>query len=174
MARAVPGVFPNREQAEAAIAELRSLRLEDEDIGIVVPDPGRYQMLDEAEHDALKGVKQGIAFGVPLGTLAGIGLTALALPGLGPIGLGGLLIGVPGGVLWGTMLGGLGGLIARVRWNDDEDRWCEIPLGGAEVLVVARTDDHHFDQVLKTMSARGARCLLDPELLEQARREADA
>ncbi len=40
----VPAVFANREAAEAAIAELRRLGFTDEDIGLAVPEPGRYAL----------------------------------------------------------------------------------------------------------------------------------
>jgi hypothetical protein len=173
MATVVPGVFASREEAEVAIAALRQVSLKDQDLGIMVADPGHYRLLDTATHEALKGLKEGLAVGAPLGTLAGLALTALASPELGIVGLGGLLLGVSGGAWWGTLLGTLNGLIAKVRWDDNEDRWCDIPLGSHDILIIARTDDRHYDAVLRAMSQHGARCILDPTRLEANRPPAD-
>lgn len=165
----VPGVFSSREQAEAAIAELRQLGLRDEDLGLAVPDPGRYQLLTDTVKEAFKGMTTGIAIGAPLGSLAGLGLMSIVLPGVGLVGLGGLLVGVHGGAVWGAVLGGMGGLLAKVRWDADEDRWCEIPLGGGDILVVARAGTH-ASEARKIMERHGARCFLDQ--VRPERREA--
>lgn len=156
----VPGIFATREQAEAAIADLRGLGLTDENIGVAVPDPGRYELIDDSTREALKGLTSGIAIGAPAGALAGIALTSLVLPAAGVVAAGGLFLGVYGGTLWGAFVGAVGGLAAKVRWNDAEDRWCEIPLGGGDILVVARATGR-ADEARTIMERHGAKCFMD-------------
>ena len=170
---AIPAVFRTREDAEAAISELRGLGLRDEDIGVLVADPGRHRLVDDSARRALSGVTRGVVGGIPAGSLGGIGLTALALPDVGLIGLGGLLVGAVGGAIWGSVVGSLQGLIARVRWNAGEDAWCEVPVGSEEILVVARAGGRG-QQALRVMEQHGARCFLDQASLEEAWREIEA
>jgi hypothetical protein len=159
--RLVPGVFGDRSSAEAAIEELRNLGLTDDDLGVAVPEPGRYVIEQHAEEEAVKGLAEGAAFGAPIGAIAGLGLMAVALGAAGlTVGLGGLLVGVGGGAGWGSILGGAAGFSARVRLDDLEDRYCEIPLGGEDVLVVARAGDR-IAKVREIMQAHGAKCFLD-------------
>jgi hypothetical protein len=169
----VPGVFNSRKEAEAAIASLRELGLSEQDIGVIVPDPGRYQLMDHSVHEAFSGLKTGVAVGAPLGSLAGVALMALALPGVGVIGLGGLLVGVIGGAVWGGVVGGLNGVIARVRWNAGEAQWCEIPLGSDDILVVARAGSR-AQEAYRRMEQHGGRCFLDQGSLDAAWREIEA
>lgn len=162
--RVVPGVFKSREEAEAAVRALRELGLTDDMIGIAVPDPGRYMVHEDREREEAEAITKGIAAGAPLGTLAGLAISALLLP-TGAIGLGGLLVGGVGGALWGTFFGAFNGFTAKVRLDDYEDRWCEIPLQGGDILVVARAGDL-APKVREVMERHGARCFLD-----EARRE---
>jgi hypothetical protein len=71
------------------------------------------------------------------------------------------------------MLGGFAGLLARVHWNDDEARWCDIPVGSTDILVVARVDADRVDQVLMVMHRCGALYILDPARLDEAPRDAE-
>jgi len=158
----IPAVFGTREQAEAAIAELRERGFTDDDIGIAVPQPGKYALPAEEElQETWKGFVKGAAIGVPIGALAGFGLASLVVPGWGVIGLGGaLLFALRDGALWGAALGGGFGLYSKIRWNPEEDRWCEIPLGGDDILVVVRAG-RRFDEARGILERHGARCFLD-------------
>jgi bacterioferritin len=138
----VPGVFTNREDAEAAIVELRELGLMDEDIGLAVPDPERHGLEAESRTlEELKGTATGIAVGGTLGTLAGLAITGAFIAGAGVIGLGGLILGGVGGALWGAFAGAFGGFLAKVRMNPDEDIWYEIPLKSGDILLVAHAKE---------------------------------
>ena len=79
-----------------------------------------------------------------------------------------MLAGLHSGLLWDAGLGGAQGLYAKVRWNGNEDRWCEIPLGGNDVLVAVQAGDR-IDEARRIMERHGARCFLDT-----ARRAGDA
>ena len=158
----LPAVFPNRAQAEEAIEALRRMGLREDDIGIVIPQPGRYLPAGQADQKTLKEVASGAAVGVPLGALAGIALASIAFPGVGAIGAGGLLLGAPGGALWGAVLGGYGGLIVNVR-TDAAGQVCEIPMNGDDVLVVARVGEQaeRVNKARLILEHHGARCFLD-------------
>lgn len=80
---------------------------------------------DDAE--TAKSVARGLLIGAALGGVIGVIVLTLTIPGLGEIALAGLLA----GGLWGAFLGGFAGLVAKVRWDDAEDRWCVIPQGAA-------------------------------------------
>ena len=158
----VPVVFASREQAEAAIAELRGLGFGDEELGAIVPDPAHHALIDDSMHEALKGIGQGIIGGMPLGALAGMALVALAAPGVGVIGVGGaLLLGVPVGALWGAIAGGFFGLTAEIQHLEDIERKYRIPLAPNEILVVVVTDQERADEVCEIMQRHEARCVRD-------------
>jgi hypothetical protein len=75
---------------------------------------------------------------------------------------GGLLAVASGGLIWGAVIGGLLGVITRVRRRPEEDRWFEIPLQGDEVLVVARVQNSsQEDKVAALLKDAGARAVLD-------------
>lgn len=158
----VPGVFASREQAEGAIAQLRALGIEDADIGIAVPNPGEYRIVEDEELPTGTGrrITEGAIIGAPVGSLAGLGIMEALVPGAGSFGLGGVLVGLVGGGLWGTFFGAYSGLIAKLRGRDGHEHTCTIPLGGSDVLVAVRasTQTEHVRQV---MQAYGARCFLD-------------
>jgi len=169
MTQIIPGIFRNREQAAAAIDALHQMGLTDQDIGVLVPEPGHYMLLDEDARQESTGLATGVATGALVGSLAGIGLMAVALP-IGGARLSGVLVGgaLLSGAAWGSMLGGYAGLLARVFWNEDADRWCDILVGSTDVLVMARVDAHRADQVLEVMHECGALYILDPARLNEA------
>jgi hypothetical protein len=148
--------------AEAAVDELRRLGIADDHLGVAIHEPGTHIYEQDAEHETLEAVRRGMLVGAPIGALAGIGLIAIALPGVAIIGIGGALAGVPSGTLAGGFLGGLAGLLAKVRLTDDEERWAEIPLAAGEVLVAVRTHDQE-DQVTDILQRHGGRCVVIPQ-----------
>jgi hypothetical protein len=155
----VPAVFDNRQEAEAAAEELRRLGFADDDLGVVVPDPQHYHLLDNSTREALGGVASGGVVGIPIGVLAGLGIAALIAPGLGAIGLGGaLLAGGIGGAVWGAYLGSEVGLAARIGHISEVERRYEIPLQPNEILLVVLAGNQSA-QVCETLEAHGARCL---------------
>jgi hypothetical protein len=138
----VPAVFSNRAQAEAAIADLRALGLQSDQLGVAVPDPVYHQLIEHEDtvgQEELKGAAAGFFLGAPVGSIAGMALIALAAGGLGPLGLTGILIGA--GAMWGMVLGAEVGLAARVHSEEEEPHWSEIPLSHTDILVVARAGE---------------------------------
>ena len=155
----VPAVFANRASAEAAIQALREAGIDAADIGVAVPAREGNRIREEAPSDALGGAGRGVAVGAPIGVLGGIGLTALAL---GPLGVGGLFLAGAGGLVWGGIVGGMLGMVTRVRRSPDVDRWCELELDERAVLVVVRVRDWGREPELADLLRRaGANAVLD-------------
>jgi hypothetical protein len=156
----IAAVFENKEQAEATIADLRDLGLTDDDLGLVVPEPGRYKLEDHESEEIGRGIIRGAAIGVPIGGLAGLTLAAVGVPGIGVLGLSGLAFSLLQGGFWGAFVGSFGGLVARVMAGAEEEHWCEIPVGGSEILLIARAGAS-FAEAHQVIHRHGARCFLE-------------
>jgi hypothetical protein len=158
----VPGVFSDRAAAEAAVSELRDAGFEEHTIGIAVAEPGRYAMEEDREGDELKGIAHGIGVGAPIGAIAGMLFVSLVVPGAtAAIGVGGALIaGGTSGAVWGTFIGAMSGFTAKVKLDDYQDRYCEIPLSGDDLLVVVDAGTRAA-AARDVMVARGAKCFMD-------------
>lgn len=154
----VPRLFRNRQDAEAAIEALREHDVAEDQIGLIVPNPGHYREEPHYGSDEIKATVTGVVIGAPVGTIAGLAISAVAIGAGGPIGAGGLLIGALGGAMWGGFLGTEAGMLARVRWDPAEDSWCDIEMGGEEILVVVASDDPvMIDRARHLMEGKGAR-----------------
>jgi hypothetical protein len=69
------------------------------------------------DYATTKSVLTGMLIGAVIGGLAGVIVLGLALTGADELYVAGLL----GGGLWGAFLGGFGGFLAKVQWDDAED-----------------------------------------------------
>jgi hypothetical protein len=107
----------------------------------------------------MEGAIRGAAIGGRLGILGGIGLAVLTVSSLG---VGGLFLAGAGGMLWGGTIGGLLGVVTRVRRRPDVDRWCEMALDGQSVLVAVRVRDWAREPEIAALLTRaGAVSVLD-------------
>ena len=134
----IVATFRGRAAVETAIHDLREVGLADEQIGVAIPDPVTRELTDAQDivgHDEFVGAARGFFMGAPIGSLAGIALSLLVVGGVGTLGLGGILALAGVGTFWGMVLGAEAGLIARVRHDEEEIRWSEIPLGPDDLLV---------------------------------------
>jgi hypothetical protein len=165
----IPGLFRNKESAEAAIEGLRERGFVDEQIGMIIPNPGHYQEEAHYGSDEAKSIAIGGAIGAPIGTIAGLAISAVAIGAGGPLGAGGLLVGAIGGAMWGGFFGTEAGMLARVRWDPDQDTWCDIEMGGTDILVIVEADDPVLiDRAKHVMEQNGAQCFLagiPPEMI---------
>lgn len=155
----VPAMFANRETATTAVEHLLKAGINKDDIGVAVPlrEPNRIR--EESEQDSMAGALRGAAIGGRLGVLGGIGLAALTV---GSLGVGGLFLAGAGGLLWGGTIGGLLGVITRVRRRPDVDRWCELALDDQSVLVAVRIRDwSHEAEIAELLMQAGAVSVLD-------------
>lgn len=73
-----------------------------------------------------------------------------------------------GALLWGGVIGGLVGVITRVRRPREQDCWCEVELGGDDVLVAVRVQDwSQEDKIAAALSQAGAPAVLDQFALDK-------
>jgi hypothetical protein len=158
----VPAVFASREAAAIAIDVLRRHGIDQSNIGVMLPEPGRYYHREASDTEVFTAATQSAAIGAPIGSIGGMTLLALTASEALAVGVGGLFVAGVGGLFWGGIIGGLLGVITRVRRRPEEDRWCEIPIGGEEVLVVVRVADWSREpQIADLLTRTGARCVVD-------------
>ena len=127
----VVAVFPDRDQAAAAVAELQDLGLGSDHLGVAVD--GTDQVVFERDEEAVLGKR--LAKGASLGALAGLALTALVIPGLAPLGIGGMFAVAPATGVGGAMLGGFLGIASVDDAFTAHGDIRETPLAPGEVLV---------------------------------------
>ncbi|MDX2344842.1 MAG: hypothetical protein QNL12_14495 [Acidimicrobiia bacterium] len=151
----VAAVFVDRSTAEAAVAELRSLGMANEHLGVAVHDPDQRVFEDDVERDEMVAIEEGALVGLPVGVLAGMGIMAVALPGIGTVAVGGLLAaGGAAGALIGAFLGGLVGVASADSELEERRVWEEYQLQPGDILVVARSH-HHPTLVREVLQKHG-------------------
>ena len=147
----ISAVFDSREEAERAVAELRSAGVSDQSVSIIARDEGRTTATDgtgadtgEKAEDAGKGALGGAVLGGILG------VAALAIPGVGPLAAAGAIASgaIPGaaaiGAGVGAAAGGLTGLLKDHGIDENDASYYEdrIKQGGTFVSV---SEDGAFD-----------------------------
>ncbi len=153
----VAAVFIDRPAAEAAVAELRSLGMANEHLGVAVHEPGQRVFEDDVEHDEMVSIEEGALVGVPVGVLAGMGIMAVALPGVGTVAVGGLLAaGGAAGALIGAFIGGVVGVAAADSELEERRAWEDCRLQPDDILVVTRSH-HHPALVQGVLQKHGGR-----------------
>jgi hypothetical protein len=156
----VPALFANRDAAARAVEELLRAGVDRDDIGVVVPAARESNRIrEESERDSLEGALRGASIGGRLGVLGGIGLAAVTG---GTLGAGGLFLAGVGGLLWGGTIGGLLGVVTRVRRRPDIDEWCELALDERSAVVAVRIRDWaHEPEIAALLTQAGAVSVLD-------------
>lgn len=151
MERTIIGVFNSRDNAEAAINDLRTLGIADADISYIYSSDGQTVTEDGGGTHAGTGAASGATTGAILGAIAGLAVANGILPGLGSLFVAGPLAGALGltgaaattaaGAMTGAAAGGLVGALAGLGVKEDEAKVYEerVKLGG--ILVTARTDN---------------------------------
>lgn len=143
----IAAVFTDRNHAEAAVEELRSLGLGSEHLGVAVHGSDTVVFEHDTDHEMVHDLEVGGAIGVPVGFLAGIALATLAVPGLA---VGGILALAGVGAGWGAYLGSSIGIGVGERASDEHRELELTALQPGEVLVVACSHGH-ADAVQATM-----------------------
>lgn len=151
MDRTIIGVFGNRDSAEAAITELRSLGVNDADISyLYVSEQGTTVTEDGKGEQVAEGAAAGATTGAVVGALAGLAVANGILPGLGTLFVAGPLaaaLGLTGaaattaaGAMTGAAAGGVVGALGGLGVSGDEARIYEERIRTGGILVTAVTD----------------------------------
>jgi hypothetical protein len=155
----VPAMFADRDTAAAAVEDLLRAGISRDDIGVAVPARESNRLREESAQDSLQGAMRGASIGGRLGAVAGIGLAAVTV---GTLGVGGLFLAGAGGLLWGGTVGGLLGVVTRVRRRPDVDEWCELALDDRSVVVAVRVRDWAREpEIAALLTQAGAVSVLD-------------
>jgi hypothetical protein len=149
MERTIIGVFDNRDHAEMAITDLRTLGINDSDISYVYSSEGKTVTEDGGGTKAGSGAAAGATTGTIIGAIAGLAVANGILPGLGTLfvagplaaalGLTGAVATTAAGAATGLAAGGFLGALMGLGVKEDEAKVYEerVKLGG--ILVTART-----------------------------------
>jgi hypothetical protein len=149
-------VFADRNEATAAVEELRSLGLGSDHLGVAVHGDDAVVFEHDADAELVRDAEVGVAVGAPTGAIAGLALAALTLPGAGVIVAGGMLAIAGASTLWGTLLGGYFGLATGEPGLDTHAAIAEKALEEGEILVVVCSHGHP-DAVRDVMERHGGR-----------------
>ncbi len=147
MSDRITALFDNRGDAEAAVDELRSLGVDNDDISIVAQDRHGNTTTGDGASDAGERTAKGALAGAGAGAL--FGLAALAIPGVGPFITAGWLasaLGVTGGAIAsGAIVGGtsgaLAGLLAKAGYDQAEADYYGSGIESGGILVAVDASD---------------------------------
>lgn len=142
----IVGVFPDRAQAQKAIAELKQAGFRDDEIGMTVRDEGAAELeigrpRDEAGNEtyAGEGGAAGMAAGAGLGALWGLGIVAIGLPAIGPAIAGGALAAVLTSAVAGAAAAGIAGALIGLGIPKEEAEYYENEFKAGRTLVAVKT-----------------------------------
>lgn len=150
MTTTVTGIFANRDDALAAVRELKTAGISEREISLVANriDGQREEQVagdrtvdnNMAETGAADGAAVGGVLGGATGLLAGLG--AFVIPGIGPvIGAGWLLSAAVGAAVGASGGGLLGALIGAGVDNDDAQVYVDRFQRGGTLVSVRASDD---------------------------------
>lgn len=122
---AVYGLMRDGEELELALADLTSHGVSPEEIEVLVPAAGRYQLADEYLHDDAHGTFLGGTVGALFGVLVGL-VAALVVDLAADIGVLLWVVLAFGGAGFGGLIGAMAGLQRHYHPDDDPVRWQEL------------------------------------------------
>jgi hypothetical protein len=137
----VAGLFESQQQADAALARLHRVGVQDADVEVGAPEPGRYRIERHESAEFWTAVRRGMLIGAVVGVAVSMCIWWFAVPGLTLAGL--IELSVPMGAAWGLFVGGLSGVAAKaVSFAEGEPRYA-IADDSSDVLVVVHAGDRY-------------------------------
>src|SRR5947209_4285432 len=154
----VVGLFDNRDNAQAAIEQLRNGGIESNKIGVAMRSREETQEVT-ADTGVAGGAATGAIGGGALGAIAGllVGMSTLAIPGIGPIVAGGWLASTLIGAGVGAAAGGLVGALVDVGIPEEEARMYQTGVERGGVRVTAQVAEEQATWARDVMNKKGAR-----------------
>jgi outer membrane lipoprotein SlyB len=157
----VVGIFDNPEQAERAVAELRSAGFGENDVSLVRrrnEGEGALANVSAGPHARETHWEEGAATGAMAGGvtggLVGMVLAAGILPGVGAVLVGGPLTALLFGATTGAMAGGVIGALIGLGVPEKEAVQLHDLLREGRTLVAVRAEDR-YSEALAILSAHG-------------------
>jgi predicted phage tail protein len=171
----ISAVFDSRNEAEAAIAELQSQGIANDNLSIIGRDEDGATRTDGAGEEASEGIGdtlRGALGGAGIGAV--LGVAALAIPGVGPLAAAGAIAStaIPGaaaiGAGAGAVAGGVAGMLKDHGVSDEDASYYEgrINDGGTFVSVDARAGATSPDTVREILSRNGGHSASQPRMAE--------
>jgi Heat induced stress protein YflT len=162
----IAGLFTDRDEAVAAIEDLKAAGFRPEDVGVAMRDrTAQGELVEDTGTKAAEGAAAGAVGGGALGALVGflVGLGALAIPGIGPVVAGGALataFGLAGGTAVagagiGAAAGGIVGALVGMGIPEEEARYFERGFREGGVLVTVTGRDR-APEALRILERHGA------------------
>jgi outer membrane lipoprotein SlyB len=150
------GMFPDRQQAEFALNQLKAIGFPIDNVSVIVEQPNSEDaVLDDltqttvqseeyfSTHRAIDRFEHGALFSGALGTVGG-GVIAAGLTSL--TGGTGLLVGMAAGAFYGAVSGGLIGSAIGAGLSDEKAKHYYDRLMKGEYLVVIKGTDDEISQ----------------------------
>ena len=164
--KVVAGLFTERDEAVAAIDDLKGAGFRPEDVGVAMRDRTEQgELAEETGTQAAASAATGAVGGGVLGGLVGllVGLGALAIPGIGPVVAGGALataFGLGGGTAVagagiGAAAGGIVGALVGMGLPKEEAEYFERGFREGGVLVTVNGGDRAAE-ALAVLERHGA------------------
>lgn len=152
--RLVGAVFPKREAAAAAAADLYRAGFRDEELASAEWLEGRYAIASHAGRKIGHSLWIGAVVGTVLGGLLGAAATALFWDAASMVTA--LVVGGIGGAVTGSILGAYFGLIRHRPQLWDEEDWAHTEVAEGEVLMVVDPGERP-EVVQEILDRRGGR-----------------
>jgi len=156
----IAGLFPGRDEAETAVAELERLGVSRSDISVVLRNPQESADFaaatgTESGSRVAEGAGAGSAIGGTVGAVLGAlaaAATSIAIPGIGVL-IAGPIAGALAGAGAGGLTGGLLGALVGAGIPEEHARHYEAGIQGGGVVVVADVPLHLVTQARPILQA---------------------
>ncbi|KZL49273.1 general stress protein [Nodularia spumigena] len=158
------GTFPNRQQAEAALNELRDSGFPMDSVSILAKDTGGEQIAgtavtDRGDTEGQEGAGIGATTGTVLGGLGGllVGLEALVIPGVGPFLAGGTIATTLAGAGLGAAAGGIVGALTGLGIPEEEAKAYSERVSRGDYLVILDAPEDEINRAAALLMSQGIR-----------------
>ena len=153
----VVGVFEDRQQADAAVSELRQAGFREDQIGVAARQAEGEKKPTTAEKGTHweTGAATGALAGAGLGGLVGLGIMAGVIPVIGPVIAGGTLAAILANAAGGAAIGGLVGALAGAGVPEEEARYYQSELEAGRTIVTVKADGR-YDEAASILHRHGA------------------
>jgi len=142
----VIGVFENHDDADRAVAELRSSGFSNSQIGVVGHDKkGRKTTTDGGGTKAEEGALVGAAVGAGAGGLVGLGILAGLIPAIGPVIAGGALAALLANAAGGAAIAGLAGTLIGLGLPEEDAKYYDTEFQSGRTVVTVHAEGRRAD-----------------------------